>query len=63
MATTTISGTVVGLWQAITHLNPMANDIDRLAQDVLTLKRVRHTISPLQSYNRNDFQTENRQIQ
>ncbi len=27
------------VWQAITHLNPMANDIDRLAQDVLTLKR------------------------
>lgn len=27
------------VWNFITHLNPMANDIDRLSQDVLNLKR------------------------
>ena len=27
------------VWQALTHLNPMANDIDRLCQDVLSLMR------------------------
>lgn len=27
------------VWQAVTHLNPLSNDIDRLTQDILTLKR------------------------
>ena len=49
------------VWQALTHLNPMANDIDALSGCVV-FDGESYTETSLQSHNRVDIKTPNGEI-